>query len=31
MVVEVGVEQRSDEGIRFPSIKAAERGEERLG
>lgn len=30
MVVEVGVKQSSD-GIRFPSIKAAERGGERLG
>lgn len=26
-----GVEQSGDEGIRFPSIKAAERGGERLG
>lgn len=31
MVVEVGVKQSSDEGIRFPSIKATERGGERLG
>lgn len=31
MVVEVGMEQSSDEGIRFPSIKAAGRGGERLG
>lgn len=31
MVVEVGVKQSSDEGIRFPSVKAAERGGERLG